>query len=242
MSTLSSRFASLLLPSAKTGCASRASWSRSLAARATAFRIRFFAFGKTANAPSPALAGDMGRAAFLMVVLLLLSGCGITAPRSNEGYADLDSLGMFDTDRVISLSIGPTLLHFAARYIDDDPETRDLLRSLDGVRVRIYEVDGDAQKVAGRMENMSANLQQDGWEPVMMVRKQDEQAHMLLRTVDGEIRGMIVLVLDGDSEAVIVNLMGEIRPEQFGNVMVALDVDAGGVEVETDAGNASLGS
>lgn len=188
--------------------------------------------------------GETGKRLLLvMALLLLLSGCGITAPRSSEGYADLDSLGMFDTDRVISLSIGPTLLHFAARYIDDDPEVRELLRSLDGVRVRIYEVDGDAQKVAVRMENMSANLQQDGWEPVMLVRERGEQVHMLMRMVDGEIRGMTVLVLDGDSEAVIVNLMGEIRPEQFSDVMVALDVDAGGVDdVEVESGRAAQGS
>ncbi|MEM1413114.1 MAG: hypothetical protein AAGH19_12230, partial [Pseudomonadota bacterium] len=82
---------------------------------------------------------------------LALVGCGITAPRSNAGYADLDSLGMFDTDLTMSLSLGPTVLRFAARYTDDDPETQALLRSLDGVRVRIYEIDGDADRVAGRV-------------------------------------------------------------------------------------------
>ncbi|MEE4216098.1 MAG: DUF4252 domain-containing protein [Xanthomonadales bacterium] len=164
------------------------------------------------------------------VLVVALGGCGITAPRGNAGYADLDSLGMMDTDRVISLSLGPTVLHFAARYIDDDPEVRDLLRSLDGVRVRIYEVNGDASRVAGRMQHMSSKMQEDGWQPVMLVRQEDEQVHMLMRMVDGEIRGMTVLVLDADSEAVVVNLMGEIRPEQFGDVMVALDVDAGGVD------------
>lgn len=166
----------------------------------------------------------------LMAFLVLLSGCGITAPRGNVGYADLDSLGVLDTDRVISLSLGPTVLHFAARYIDDDPEVRDLLRSLDGVRVRIYEVDGDVQKVALRMENMSTELQEDGWIPVALVREENEQVHMLLRMKDDEIRGMTVLIMDGHSEAVIVNLMGEIHPEQFSDVMVALDVGADGVE------------
>lgn len=170
------------------------------------------------------------RVALAAVLVLSLVACGITAPRGNEGYADLDSLGMFDTDRVISLSLGPTLLHFAAGFIDDDPEVRDLLRSLDGVRVRVYEVDGDATKVADRMQHMSTKMQDDGWEPVMLVSQEDEQVHMLLRMADSEICGMTVLVLDGDSEAVIVNLMGEIKPEQFGDVMVALDVDAGDVD------------
>jgi hypothetical protein len=165
----------------------------------------------------------------LACATLFTSACGITAPRSNDGYADLESLGMHDTDRVMSLSIGPTLLHFAARYMDDDPETRDLLRSLDGVRIRIYEIDGDASRVAQRIFSMSEHLQEDGWDPVLLVREQDEEVHMLVRMDNDHISGMTVLVSDGESEAVIVNLMGEIRPEQFGDVMVALEVDAPGV-------------
>jgi hypothetical protein len=173
--------------------------------------------------------------ALAATLVLTVVGCGITAPSSNEGYADLDSLGMMDTDRVISLSIGPALLRFAANHVDDDPEVQELLRSLDGVRVRVYEVNGDAARVAGRMDRMSTKLQDDGWVPVMLVRQEDEQVHILMRTVDGQIKGMTVLVLDGADEAVIVNLMGEIEPEKFSDVMVALDVDAGGVdEVEVE--------
>ena len=117
---------------------------------------------------------------------------------------------------------------FQARL--DDPETRALLSSLDGVRVRVYEIDGDAGRVAARMDRMSANLQDDGWERVVLVREQAETVHMLLRMTDGRISGMTVLVCDGDREAVVVNLMGDIRPEHFSDVMVALDVDAPGVE------------
>lgn len=161
---------------------------------------------------------------------LALTACGLTAPRSNDGYADLESLGMTDTDRVLSLSIGPALLRFASSHIDDDPEVRELLKGLDGVRIRIYEIDGDAGRVAARIDSMSRHLQDDGWESVMLVREENEATHMLLRTADGRICGMTVLVSDGESEAVVVNLMGEIRPQQFGDVMVALDVDAPGVE------------
>lgn len=162
--------------------------------------------------------------------MLLISACGLTAPRSNEGFADLESLGMRDTDRVMSLSIGPTLLRFAANHIDDDPETRDLLRSLDGVRIRIYEIDGDAGRVAARIRSMSKNLQSDGWEPVVLVREANEETHMLVRMSGQNISGMTVLVSDGATEAVVINLMGAIQPGQFGSVMVALDVDAPGID------------
>ena len=169
-------------------------------------------------------------AALLGLWTLALAGCGITAPRSSEGFANLDSLGLADTDRVLTLSIGPALLRFAANHVEDDPETRELLRGLDGVRIRVYEIDGDASRVASRMSVMSDKLQSHGWEQVMLVRSEDEQAHMLVKITDGRICGMTVLVSDGEAEAVVINLMGEIRPQQFGSVMVALDVDAAGVE------------
>jgi len=170
-------------------------------------------------------------------LVLALAACGLTAPRSNDGYADLESLGMSDTDRVLSLSIGPALLRFASSHIDDDPEIRELLRGLDGVRIRIYEIDGDAGRVAVRINTMSRHLQDDGWEPVLLVREENEATHMLLRMIDGRICGMTVLVSDGESEAVVINLMGDIRPRQFGEVMVALDVHAPGIrDVQPAAG------
>jgi len=167
-----------------------------------------------------------GRMVAGLAAALLLSACGLTAPRSSDGFADLDSLGIADTDRVFALSVGPALLRFAAAHVEDDPETQALLRSLDGVRIRVYEIEGEPARVAARMDRMSDKLQKDGWEPVMLVRSEGDQTHMLVKLVGGRVRGMTVLVCDGESEAVVINLMGEIQPEQFSGVMVALDVDA----------------
>jgi hypothetical protein len=166
----------------------------------------------------------------ILLSVLSLAACGITAPRGSEGFADLDSLGLTDTDRVLKLSFGPTVLNFAARHSEGDPDAQALLRGLDGVRIRVYEIDGDATRVAARMHSMSEKLVAGGWERVMLVRSAGEQAHMLIRFSDERICGMTVLVSDGESEAVVINLMGEIQPRQFSEVMVALDVDAAGVE------------
>lgn len=170
------------------------------------------------------------RALCVAGLCLALGACGLTAPRGSAGYANLESLGMLDTDTVMTLSIGPALLRFAASHIDDDPEVSELLNSLEGIRIRVYEINGDASRVAARIDTMSGHLQEEGWEPVMLIRESNATTHMLIRTVDHQIHGMTVLVSDGDSEAVVINLMGEIEPRQFGNVMVALDMDTPAVE------------
>ncbi len=162
------------------------------------------------------------------LVTVALAGCGLTAPRSNDGYADLDSLGMFDVDNTMTLSIGPGLLRFAAKHVDDDEETKALLTGLDGVRIRLYEIDGDADRVARRVDEMGLKLQDQGWLPVAVVRDEGETVHMLMKPVEDEdgqrIAGLTVLVADRE-EAVLVNVMGDLKPEFFGDTMVALDVD-----------------
>ena len=163
-------------------------------------------------------------AALLMALLVVLGGCGITAPRGNDGYANLDSPGMLDTDRTVSLSLGPTVLGFAARFLDEDPETQALLRSLDGVRVRTYEVRGDSDQVAQRLERMGNRLSDDGWNPVMLVREEGELVQMFAKASSDGIKGLTVVSADAE-EVVVINVMGDIRPADFGATMTALAID-----------------
>lgn len=164
-------------------------------------------------------------AALLLTLLVILGGCGITAPRGNDGFANLDSPGLLDTDRTISLSLGPTVLGFAARFIEDDPETQALLRSLDGVRVRTYEVHGDSGQVAQRLERMGSRLSHDGWSPVILVHEEGELVQMFARASGDGIKGITVVSADAE-EVVVINVMGDIRPADFGATMAALAIDA----------------
>lgn len=160
----------------------------------------------------------------LVFMALMLSSCGITAPRSNDGFANLDSPGMSDTDRTMTISLGPTMLWFAARFIDDEPETQALLRSLDGVRIRIYEVHGDSERIAQNFEHMGHKLGKDGWEPIMLVREEGELVQMYAKSSGTGIKGLTI-VSAGDEEVVVINVMGDIDPRHYSDVMVALNVD-----------------
>ena len=167
-----------------------------------------------------------------ITLVLLVSGCGITAPRSNQGYADLDSLGFADTNSTLSLSIGPSVLRLAAGFIDDDPETKAMLLNLDGVRVKVYDIIDGQERVALRIDKMIAKLRRQGWEPVVTVQEDDERTHVLVKWNGPAIAGLTVIALD-DQEAVIVNVMGNLSPEFFSGTMAALEVDVPEVRVAT---------
>lgn len=166
----------------------------------------------------------LARLPALVMMVIALASCGITAPRSNEGYANLDSPGMNDTDRTMSLSLGPTILRLAARFLDDEPETQALLRSLDGVRIRIYEVTGDTIRIVRNFERMGGKLLDDGWDPVMLVRDEGELVQMYVKLSAGRMRGLTIVSAD-ESEVVVVNVMGDIDPVYYRDVMLALNVD-----------------
>jgi hypothetical protein len=161
----------------------------------------------------------------LMLSALLLGGCGITAPRGNEGYANLDSPGMADTDRTVALSLGPTALRFAASFMDDEPETQALLRSLDGVRIRVYEVHGDHARIQRNFEHMGTKLVGDGWAPVMLVQDDGELVRMFAMPSGDQLKGLTIVSADR-AEVVVINIMGDLNPENYGNVMTALNVDS----------------
>ena len=168
--------------------------------------------------------GGFRIAAQAAILLVTLTACGLTAPRGNDGYANLDSPGMSDTNRTMALSLGPTVLHFAARFLDDDPETQVLLRSLEGVRVRVYEVDGDSARIARNFEKMGDKLDKDGWQPVMLVREEGDLVQVYAKHSGEGIQGLTIVSADHD-EVVVVNVMGDIDPRHYSDVMVALDVD-----------------
>jgi len=160
----------------------------------------------------------------LLSATFVLSSCGITAPRSNDGFANLDSPGMGDTNRTMTISLGPTTLWFAARFLDDEPETQALLRSLDGVRIRMYEVNGDNERIARNFEHMGTKLSKDGWKPVMLIREESELVQMYAKPSSDGIKGLTIVSAESD-EVVVINIMGDIDPVYYSNVMVALDVD-----------------
>ena len=112
-------------------------------------------------------------------------------------------------------TIGP------ARFLDDDPQTQALLRSLDGVRIRIYEVTGDSDRIARNFKHMGNKLDQDGWVPVILVHEEGEMVQMFAKSSGTGIQGLTIVSADSE-EVVVVNVMGDIEPKYYSDVMLAL--------------------
>jgi len=169
-------------------------------------------------------------------VCLVLADCGILGNlRLDQGYAAFRSPGAEDAHRDFALSLGPVpvrLSRIAARFVfRDEPELRKMLVGVRAVRVYTYEVKGDMTRVLARMDEMRADLVHKGWQQIVAVRDDGELVRALIK-MQGEdrIRGMAVIVQD-DEQLTLVNVIGNIRPENFGAMMAALDIDVPSMSV-----------
>lgn len=168
--------------------------------------------------------------------VLMLAGCGIFGNlRMNPGYADFGSARIRGSERDLALSLGPLPLMLARRLSRDDPKALETLRDLKAIRVYTYRTDREFKKLRNRAKFTAAQLADRDWTPVLTVRESDGFVSALFRIDGDHVRGLAVIAQD-QSELTLINLIGEIHPEMFGDYVAAFDVDDPNIAIEANAG------
>ena len=156
-----------------------------------------------------------GTRLLLIGCLIALTGCGLTASKRSEGYADLDALRVPGLRTTASLSVGRVPLRIAGRFAMDTPEGQQLFRGLHGVRVRVYELDERSRSAFNTgVEQLLQQLKNEGWEPAVVVREAGELVQILVKLEEEILQGMTIVVREKE-EATVVNLMGELKPDDL---------------------------
>ncbi|HET7609844.1 MAG TPA: DUF4252 domain-containing protein [Gammaproteobacteria bacterium] len=106
------------------------------------------------------------------------------------------------------------------------------------VRVLVYEnIAEDMQGVLKFVESTGTKLEGDGWRAVVRVREEGEQVRIYMKPgTDGTLSGVTVMITEsgsndgdddggGSGEAVFVNVSGNIRPEQLGQLASGIGVN-----------------
>lgn len=150
----------------------------------------------------------------LVLMLLALGGCGVTASPFNPGFADFSRPKLEGVHRDTALSIGPRLLSIAANHADEGPEIEALLRELEGVQVQVYELDGNAdfEAISADLQRQSRETLDDDWQHAIAVREANSRVNIFIKERDELILGLAIIVLE-ENELVIVNVMGEVTAQ-----------------------------
>ncbi len=159
--------------------------------------------------------------------LVISAGSAYAQPSQDrpDGYVNLKELGdldrFFPRDALMEVNVEGALMRMvAAASRQEDPELADLLAGLDGVYVLGYDLGAyTLDDFDGLATGMGGELSDDGWTVVVRFRDVSENTHMYVRLAGDAVAGMVVMsVEEGSDQAVFVNIVGDIDPEQIGRI------------------------
>lgn len=152
----------------------------------------------------------------------LLATCAIlqlSAAKPAEGFVDFGTFAPpKDGGEFVEVQINNALISIAAQLAGkSDPQVADLLRDLHQIRVNVVGLnDENRAAMETRMQSLRADLTKRNWERIVTVQNKGEDVGVYLKTRGDEaVEGIVVTVLDGKSQAVFVNVVGNLRPEKI---------------------------
>jgi hypothetical protein len=151
------------------------------------------------------------------------------------GYVDFGELNSMFGEPSVQIAVGGALLGFvSALSAQENPEAAELFKRLHGVRVSVFENPLMTEDAVDYVKAISSKLSQQGWESVVTVNSDDEQIRIFMKFNGENVEGITVMALEED-EAVFVNVIGDLKPDELSKVMDNFDIDLGNQDSDDGA-------
>jgi hypothetical protein len=153
--------------------------------------------------------------------LLLAASPGLAqSVESLPGYFAIEELGVFAGGELR----GAMAKLISAAAASEDPGFSAAMDKIHRIRVQVGSVaDRDPSGVRAVIDGAVTRLEGAGWYRMITVRDEGESVNVLALEGGGLLRGLSVLVHDGDDEVVLVNIAGDMDPELIGSLISNID-------------------
>lgn len=153
-----------------------------------------------------------------------------------------------DGGQFVEVQINSNLLSLAAQVVEkQQPEAAKLLRGVQLVHVNVIGLtDENRAGMTKRVRQIRHDLDAQGWDHNVVVQGKDGQdVGIYTKTRGGEaLAGLAITVIDAKDQVVLINIVGDIRPEQVAALGEKLDIkplkDIGAALKKTTSNDAAL--
>lgn len=177
------------------------------------------------------------RSLLLPVCLLLAASWtahaqGTSPLPSHPGYVNIEEVeSWFGAPASIQVDLQGSLLDLIAQSSRSDGNLSEIVDGLAAIQVRGFPMDGvNAEEITRRTEAFAQRLEDEGWRRVLYLRDGAEVARVFLRpdpdSDDDRIAGLTVLAVDPSDEAVLINVVGPISPDQLQRLGAGLQIES----------------
>ncbi|MFT5140036.1 MAG: hypothetical protein ACI9H8_002338 [Lysobacterales bacterium] len=142
------------------------------------------------------------------------------------GFVDFGEMNDIYGEPKVNISIGGALLGFvSAMARNEDPEAAAIFSKLKGIRVSVYSTENaDTNAAFDQVALVKSSLQSLNWEPIVQVNDDGEQVQIFMKMEGEKMNGLTLMAVD-DEEAVFVNVIGQLDPNELSQLMDKFNVD-----------------
>jgi hypothetical protein len=165
----------------------------------------------------------------MVIVIVALSVCGWSqvaqtpgtpseAIKSHPGYIAFDSAKMINGGKAeVEVNLeGPVLRMLCSFAGEQDQELNKILPQLRLVSLKVFKPTREkSAEITDRIMEFVNSLKASGWSSVIHVPKENEKVDIMVKVGEDKINGMALFVIK-PQEIVIINIVGDINPEEFG--------------------------
>ena len=173
----------------------------------------------------------------VLIVCLVWTGTAF----AQDGFVGKVDLRPFeqaiDQSAEVNLNFGNAMMRgFAEGMRQSNPRLADLLDSVTGVRVMVYD-DVDAESIRPLYTETLLDLANAGWTAALEVRGDDEQVDIYLLESADLVDGVMIMVNGDDGSAVFINIYGMLDPVFIGQtISQGMDFDDFDIEALLEIG------
>ena len=168
---------------------------------------------------TPAMQANLlGQVSFSMRAESLLAG------QVDFGTFSVPSSGA----QFVEVNVPGNLIALAAKFVQKaEPDVAQLLNGLKLVHVNVIGMDDENRgELEKRVAKVRKELSGKGWERIVTAQQQDQDVGVYLKMDEkSAVQGLTVVVLEGKKQAVFVNVVGDIKPEQLAMLGEKLNIE-----------------
>lgn len=162
----------------------------------------------------------------LSIVAYAQESSTLPAEQTLPGEVNLMDLSAVYGEAKVEINLPRAMIQMVTTFArKEDPEVAALIQGIDRIKVMVYDMKGKPEQAMQAVDTLTRAIRKDDWQPLVSVNEEGSKVRMMSRISGDKMDGLVVMVVDeGQGEAVFINIVGQIDPAQISKVTESLNI------------------